>query len=227
MADRMYPMEFKDLMRAIFGEWEKKGSIFGIPKEKFYYHKSGKGGIFDGRIFGDVLDTPLGPAAGPHTQLAQNIITSYLTGARFIELKTVQIMDELEIEKPCIDARDECYNTEWSQELKLEQSIREYVKAWIIIHILKEVLKLSDAETSGFIFNMSVGYDLKGIQEERMDKFIETIKDASELINHYRDFLYEEYPQFSYIDIPARLSNSVTVSTMHGCPPEEIESIGK
>ncbi|WP_250909195.1 DUF418 domain-containing protein, partial [Escherichia coli] len=41
--------------------------------------------------------TPVGPAAGPHTQLAQNIVTSWLTGGRFIELKTVQILDRLEL----------------------------------------------------------------------------------------------------------------------------------
>lgn len=55
----------------------------------------------------------MGPAAGPNTQLAQNIVV-FLADWRFIELKTVQIMDRLEIEKPCIDAEDECYNTEWS-----------------------------------------------------------------------------------------------------------------
>ncbi len=48
----------------------------------------------------------VGPAAGPHTQLAQNIVTSWLTGGRFIELKTVQILDRLELEKPCIDAEE-------------------------------------------------------------------------------------------------------------------------
>ena len=29
------------------------------------------------------METPCGPAAGPHTQLAQNIIAAYLTGSRF------------------------------------------------------------------------------------------------------------------------------------------------
>ena len=27
--------------------------------------------------------------------------------------------------------------------------------------------------------------------------------------------------------IPARLSDNLTVSTMHGCPPDEVESIGR
>ena len=60
------------------------------------------------------METPCGPAAGPHTQLAQNIIAAYLTGSRF-EVKTVQILDgeDLPVSKPCI-AADECYNVEWS-----------------------------------------------------------------------------------------------------------------
>lgn len=44
-------------------------------------------------IFGRDLETPIGPAAGPNSQLAQNIAASYYAGSRFFELKTVQIMD--------------------------------------------------------------------------------------------------------------------------------------
>ena len=81
------------------------------------------------------------------------------------ELKTVQIMDELEIPRPCIDARTVGYNVEWSQELKLEQSLTEYVGAWLMLHILKELdppgrKEVTDSDP--FIFDMSVGYDLNG-----------------------------------------------------------------
>jgi len=79
------------------------------------------------QIFNHKIGTAVGPAAGPHTQLAQNIITAYLCGGRFIELKTVQKLDKLDIDKPCIDARDEGYNTEWSTELSLEQAYDEYL----------------------------------------------------------------------------------------------------
>ncbi len=221
----MKPVPFKKLLNWILGEYDTNGTIFGIPAKKFYHHKTGNKAFSDVELFGTKIDTPFGPAAGPHTQLAQNIISSYLTGARFIELKTVQIMDELEIEKPCIDAYDECYNTEWSQELKLEQSIDEYIKSWIILHFLKKHLNLSDCEGSGFIFNMSVGYDLKGIKEPRMDLFINTLIDASEPIAKYMELVKNEFPQFGNIEIPSEIINSATVSTMHGCPPAEIESI--
>ena len=37
--------------------------------------------------------------------------------------------------------------------------------------------------------------------------------------------LQERFPQFGDVEIPARISNNVTLSTMHGCPPDEIERI--
>ncbi|WP_230978083.1 hypothetical protein [Treponema vincentii] len=44
-------------------------------------------------LFGQRFENPLGPAAGPHTQLAQNIVAAYAAGCRFFELKTVQKLD--------------------------------------------------------------------------------------------------------------------------------------
>ena len=110
MGDRMRPVPFEELIERIFSEYRNHGTIFGIHKEDFY-KPSGKHSI---TVFGQKCATPLGPAAGPHTQLAQNIVSAYMAGGRFMELKTVQIMDHLEIAKPCIDARDEGHNVEWS-----------------------------------------------------------------------------------------------------------------
>ena len=118
------------------------------------------------------METPCGPAAGPHTQLAQNIIAAYLTGSRFFEVKTVQILDgeDLPVSKPCIAAADECYNVEWSTELRVPQAYDEYVKAWFVLKLLSKEFELGDP--NGFIFNMSVGYDLAGIQSPKIDRYI-------------------------------------------------------
>ena len=74
------------------------------------------------------------PAAGPNSQLAQNIIAAYFAGARFFEVKTVQKMDGAElaacVPRPCILAADEGYNQEWSTELEIPQARDEYIKAW-------------------------------------------------------------------------------------------------
>ena len=86
MSDIMTPMSFDHLMRWVLEEYKKDGAIFG---EKRMPKLGGK----ELPIFKEKLESPFGPAAGPNTQLAQNIIASYVTGARFFELKTVQIMD--------------------------------------------------------------------------------------------------------------------------------------
>ena len=129
-------------------------------------------------VFGQSLDTPFGPAAGPHSQMAQNIIAAWLCGARYIELKTVQTLDELDVSKPCIDMEDEGYNVEWSQELKVHESFEEYLRAWVLIHALHH--KLGYPGDSPALFNLSVGYDLAGIRQPNMQWFLDNIADCSD-----------------------------------------------
>jgi putative selenate reductase len=225
MSDTMKVQPFEVLINWMLKELETNQSIFGIHRSLFYIPKKDSPYAIQD-LFGHYLATPIGPGAGPHTQLAQNILCAWLSGGRFIELKTVQIMDELEIPRPCIDMEDEGYNVEWSQELKLEQSASEYVKAWVLIHILRRLLGFEDF-TFGTVFNMSVGYNLEGIQSPPMTRFMDRLQDASEEIGEIRVLLKERFPQFSDIEIPTRITNNVTLSTMHGCPPDEIERIAR
>ncbi|TGE34558.1 putative selenate reductase subunit YgfK [Desulfosporosinus sp. Sb-LF] len=229
MSDKMELIPFKKLIHWVISEYKQNKTIYGIPETKFYRKADDK----HIQLFGEVLDTPVGPAAGPHSQLAQNIIASYLSGSRFFELKSVQIMDELEIPKPCILAEDECYNTEWSTELPIMGAFDEYVKAWFVLHVLqKELFKQSDRR---FMFNMSVGYDLKGIQSPKVDQFVEGLKDASktDIFKECQAALLEELGNFETVDrefvegISPNICSSITLSTMHGCPPAEIEAIIK
>ena len=113
MSDKFAPISMESLTRWIFTEFKTKGSIFGIDKGLFF--KPSRHDKFKVKVYGTELETPFGAAAGPHTQMAQNIIASWLCGARFIELKTVQALDEIEVSKPCIDAIDAGYNVEWSR----------------------------------------------------------------------------------------------------------------
>ncbi|HEU68378.1 MAG TPA: putative selenate reductase subunit YgfK, partial [Candidatus Acetothermia bacterium] len=211
------------LLRWALGELEEKDSIFGIPRSLFHVPKTDA--PYRGELFGHPLATPIGPAAGPHTQLAQNIVSAWLCGGRFIELKTVQANDELEIPRPCIDMADEGYNVEWSQELKLDESAGEYVKAWALIHILHRHLQFPGPV--GTVFNMSVGYDLEGIRSARMTAFMDRLNDASAEIAELRDELRRTFPALAETEIPDRVTDNVTLSTMHGCPPHEVERIGR
>jgi len=226
MSDRMNPLPFEVLLDWILKEYETHRSIFGIDRSLFYTPKPTVPYAI-AELFGQHLATPIGPAAGPHTQLAQNILCAWLSGARFIELKTVQISDELEIPRPCIDMEDEGYNVEWSQELKLDQSAEEYIKAWALIHILRRLLGFEKKAPFGTVFNMSVGYNLEGIQSLRMTQFMDRLEDASSRIAEIQEILQERFPQFADLKIPARIINNVTLSTMHGCPPDEIEQIAR
>ena len=80
MSEKMYPIPFKSLMNWVTSEYAASGEVFGVRKA---YHAAGK----SLPIFGERIETPFGPAAGPNSQLAQNIIAAYFAGARFFELK--------------------------------------------------------------------------------------------------------------------------------------------
>ena len=229
MSDQMTPIPFDALMQWILREKAAHGTVFGLRRA--FVPAEGK--LLD--LFSERLETPFGPAAGPHTQLAQNLIAAYYAGSRFFELKTVQIMDGEELSKcvpkPCILAEDECYNCEWSTELTVPQAFDEYVKAWFALKLLARAWKLGDPD--GFIFNMSVGYDYAGITSPKIDAFIEGLKDASaspvwrECAQWAKAHL-AELPGVdeSYIDaISPKVCTSITLSTLHGCPPQEIERI--
>lgn len=225
MPDRFAPIPLPRLASWIFNELESKSSIFGIPDALFFRPEATD--PFSLRYQDEALQTPIGVAAGPHTQLAQNIIVSYLLGARFIELKTVQTLDELEVAKPCIDAHDETYNCEWSQELRLGQSFSEYLHAYVLLHALGHKLGLRMGEEAGFAFNLSVGYDLAGIKKENVQTFLAQMNNAGEALDHAIDEVAKLYPPLKDLSLTPRLAQSVTLSTMHGCPPQEIEEIGR
>jgi len=224
MSELMTPIPFRELMNWITTEYQRDGSVFSV-------HHPYVAGVKKLPIFGETIETPFGPAAGPNTQLAQNIIAGYFGGARFFELKTVQKMDGAElaacINRPCILAEDECYNCEWSTELYVQQAFEEYVKAWCACKIMAKVYGLGDP--NGFVFNMSVGYDLAGIKGEKIDGFLNGMTDASStpVFQECIRVLHEFFPgESAFIDsISPRISGSVTVSTLHGCPPDEIERI--
>ena len=69
MSEKMYPIPFDSLMNWVTSEYAKCGDVFGVHK---HYHASGK----SLPIFGERIETPFGPAAGPNSQLAHNIVAA-------------------------------------------------------------------------------------------------------------------------------------------------------
>ena len=167
------PMSLSTLLGRIEHEWATRKKIFDLPNARIWKPDDVIDLSFE--FLGRTCATPIGPAAGPHSQLAENIVLSWLGGSRLFELKTVQILDELEIGRPCIDMQTIGYNIEWSQELLVPQSLTEYVKASMLIEILRNWEPLAEfigPDPGPHVFDMSVGYDLAGISSEKVAAFI-------------------------------------------------------
>lgn len=224
MSDKMRGIPFSTLLNDAITEYRNKKSLYYVS----VCETVTAGNV---RVAGKPLSVPVGPAAGPHTQLAQNLLAGFAAGARVFELKTVQIMEgeELGIVKPCIYVNDEAYNTEWSTELTVQEAAQEYIKGYLAIRLLAREFGWDD----GFQFHISVGYNLAGIQSPKIDHFLNIMQDASR--NEFWEQCLREakemLPLFEHVDaaficdIDPHISNLVTLSTMHGCPADEIERI--
>ena len=224
------PMSLPMLLDRIAHEWQTRKRIFDLPTARFWKRDPGVDLSFE--FLGRTAASPVGPAAGPHSQMAQNIVLSWLGGSRLFELKTVQVLDELEIARPCIDMQTIGYNIEWSQELLVHESLEEYVKAWMIIEMLKHwepIREFVGDDPGPHVFDMSVGYDLEGIRSDKVAGFISAMAHAGDEIERLRAQIPDDSPfaEFRDLPFPTAISDTITLSTFHGCPPDEIEQITK
>lgn len=224
--DTLVPASFATLLGWAVVGLERERTVFGLPKRAFWIGTAQHD--LSVAIPGGRLETPLGVAAGPHTQLAHNLVVAWLAGARLLELKTVQVLDRLELPRPCIDAPAEGYNVEWSQELRLAESLEQYVSAWCLVHAIAPRALGADAAAralAGTRFDASVGYDLVGIRSLAVTRFLDGLTDASESMVRLRTRLPASLRAMWPEGVPRRVIDTVTLSSFHGCPPEEIERI--
>lgn len=197
--------------------------IFDLPRHRFY---AGSPSDVSVMLHGKRAANAIGPAAGPHTQLAQNLVLAWLAGARVMELKTVQQNDTLTLPRPCIDIENIGFNVEWSQELRLSESLSEYAKSWLLVEALKRLnpqnLRSDELDT---LFDLSVGYSLAGLKSETMARWLDGMHSARGLLQTLRDQVPVDLRRHLPEELPETLSDCVTLSTFHGCPPHEIEQI--
>ena len=242
MSKIMRATPLEELLERIAGEYRAKSSIYEIPEKVFrksFELESRSPGL---SVMGGRASLPVGPAAGPHSQIAPNLVAAYLAGARAFELKTVQENDALDIEKPCIDALDEGHNVEWSTELSLVDAREEYLRGWIAVNLLSAIYSEKPRD---FFFNISVGYTLDGIKGKKVDAYLEGMRRPA--AGGYWQSALSDLQRFvegpslrtafgseaaskarKLLDaFPPEPIHSVTLSTMHGCPPAEIERIGR
>lgn len=225
----LQPVPFAAQLRRIVREVESKRTLFDYP-ERAWRKPERRAADTRVRMHGMAAGAPLGPAAGPHTQMSQNLVMAWACGARVFELKTVQIMDRLEIPRPCIDVRNIGYNVEWSQELRIEESLYEYAAGAYLVSILRggNLLGCEDplsAEEDPIVWDISVGYDLAGIKSKRVLSFLRQMKDATAVLDKLDAEMPAEFANYRKHRPGANLSNSVTLSTFHGCPKDEIAGI--
>jgi len=228
MTPPLTPMSLSTLLGRIDHEWATRKKIFDLPNARIWKPDPAVDIGFD--FLGRRCATPVGPAAGPQSQLAENIVLAWLGGSRLFELKTVQVLDDLDIARPCIDMQTIGFNIEWSQELAVAQSLTEYAKASMLLQILSEWPPLADyigADPGPHVFDMSVGYDLAGIQSDKVAGFIRGMRDATSEIEQLRPQIGGPFADLGDLEFDPHLADTLTLSTFHGCPPEEIESITK
>jgi putative selenate reductase len=225
LAD-LIPAPFPVLLRRMVRELQREEKVFDLPARKFW---TGAPDLDTGvRFHGRTAANPLGPAAGPQDQMAQNVVLAWLAGSRILELKTVQINDRLAIPRPCIDATNVGYNVEWSQELALAESLREYVKGSMLVDVLRHGgilagrVPLAKQDT---ILDMSVGYDLAGIRSPQVRAWIAGMKDARGEVERLRAEIPDDLRWAREVPFSTQLSGQITLSTFHGCPAGEIEGI--
>ncbi len=72
---------------------------------------------------------------------------------------------------------------------------------------------------------MSLGYDLAGLRSETVRSFVNGILDAGPLMDSLRNEIPSSYREFRDLHFPTRISGTVTLSTFHGCPPNEISAM--
>jgi putative selenate reductase len=233
----LYCAPFVDLIDRMRLEFERQQAIFDLPQRRWWLpSQASDAPDLSVRFHDSRAGTPVGPASGPQTQMAQNLVLSWLAGSRIMELKTVQINDQLTIGRPCIDAANIGFNIEFSQELRVHDSLDQYVQGAMLIHMLRAAPEVFGrpfgdvdfAATAGeTIYDMSIGYDLAGIQTEKVRKFIRGMIDATPTVERLRRLIPSRLSALRDLDYPTNLSGSITLSTFHGCPAEEIERIAE
>jgi putative selenate reductase len=222
----LVPAPFPQLLRRMLRESEREQKVFDLPARRFWRGSADLD--LSVRVHGRRVANPVGPAAGPHGQMAQNILLSWLAGGRFIELKTVQVNDRLAIPRPCIDMETVGYNVEWSQELRLAESLREYVKGSMLVDVARAEGLLGrpdDPARDEPVLDLSVGYDLAGTRSPAVRSWIEAMKDARTEVEALRGEIPDDLSRLRGLDFRTALSEQVTLSTFHGCPAGEIEAM--
>src|SRR5207248_11122949 len=96
----LVPQPFADLVTRLYAETRTNDSAFALPRKKWYVPDASEPDLtvqFHSQRAGNAS----GPAAGPQTQMAQNLWLSYAAGWRILALKTAHVDDRPKTPRPC------------------------------------------------------------------------------------------------------------------------------
>lgn len=224
------PAPFRDLVTRLHREPVLQDSLFGLPRARWYQPDS-DGPDLSVSFHGMRAGNPAGPSAGPHTQLAQNMLLGYVAGGRILELKTVQEREEPAYPLPCIEIGGRRIAGDWSRALFISEALREYVAGAMLIEMFRQNDELGGRWCGGLdgavLYDVGVGYDLAGISRDRVRGFLDGMRNAAAIVERLRAEIPPDFPAARGVHFPTQLSESVTLSTYAHCSAEEIERIGE
>ncbi len=220
-------MKLALLARRAIDEHRRREAVFDLPCSSWY--QGAPDLDLSVSFHGRRASTPLGPKASPQSQLAQNIVLSWLGGGRIIELQTVQAGGDLTVPGPSIDAANLCFTVARSRGLSVSQSLEEYVKAWMLIAILRaaDVTSAAHQARSETLFDLSIGCDLTKIRTPEMTGFIRGMMDATPTIDRLRGELTGSLAGYRDLDFSPKIATSVTLSTAPDESASEVEAMGE
>ncbi len=74
------PAPFADLVSRLYLEPQAQETLFALPRRRWYIPAADSKHDLTVHFHGKLAGNAAGPAAGPHTQMAQNILLSYVAG---------------------------------------------------------------------------------------------------------------------------------------------------
>ena len=155
MSDRFHPLSMEQLTDWAFTELEQRGSLFGVPRTAFFVPRPDH--RFRRREYGLDLETPFGVAAGPHTQMAQNIVAAWLVRGPGDRAQDDPDPRRARGQQALHRRRGRGLQRRMvAGAASIHESFDEYLRAWVLVHALHRLLGFP-GERPGVLFDMSVG----------------------------------------------------------------------
>lgn len=218
-------VDFAVLVQRAFFEWERRRTLFDLAESQFHRDRAG----FDLSVqrHGRRIANPCGVAAGPHTQLAANIVLGWLAGARAFELKTVQVPEGAQAPRPAIDLGEPCVHAATAHELRLEPVLGEFVGASMLIDMLRASGVLDGPggdetfASADCVFDVSLGADLRSLRSPRMVAFVRALQDARGVIETLRERIPDRLQPLRATEFRHQLLAGVTLVLPDGARVED------